>query len=280
MEWDTAATPQTLRFDRTRLTDPPDDAAAVAACFGLSLAPLFEGAEQGTGMRRAFDYVLGQAHRRKLFQDIERKFTFVRRGGESALPERSRLLDQLVESVLHSREVAVTYRHFDGSAEDISVRPLSVCIYDHQLYVVGQKRDGARRLLRLSRIEAMLDAQGATFEYPAKTEYDPRQLFADSFGVFIDDRIPVVDVEVKLDSRWTTHARSHRWHSTQKVEVLSSGEVLVRLRVRVCPEVEAWVLGFGEQAEVLKPAALRARVVARLRVAATRYQADDDGQCG
>jgi predicted DNA-binding transcriptional regulator YafY len=34
----------------------------------------------------------------------------------------------------------------------------------------------------------------------------------------------------------------------------------VRMRVRVCPELVAWVLGFGADVRVVQPAALRARV--------------------
>ena len=37
----------------------------------------------------------------------------------------------------------------------------------------------------------------------------------------------------------------------------------MRLRVRVCPELEAWILGFGEQAEVMAPAKLREKIAGR-----------------
>ena len=61
-------------------------------------------------------------------------------------------------------------------------------------------------------------------------------------------------VELKLHKQWTTYAQSHRWHDSQKVEV-AADHVIVRVHVRVCPELEAWILGFGEEAEVLAPGA-------------------------
>jgi predicted DNA-binding transcriptional regulator YafY len=43
------------------------------------------------------------------------------------------------------------------------------------------------------------------------------------------------------------------------------------LRVRVCPELEAWILGFGEDAEVVAPAALRQRMGQRAQELAKTY---------
>jgi hypothetical protein len=42
----------------------------------------------------------------------------------------------------------------------------------------------------------------------------------------------------------------------------------VRLRVRLCPEVESWILGFGEEAYVVRPKALRLRLEGKVRAAA------------
>ena len=271
MEWDHSRRPKALRFDRSQLSSAPDFSSAIAACFGLTLAPLFEGTAQQSGMRRAFNYVLGQSVRRKVFQDIERKFTFIKCGGESALPERSGVLDDLIDAVLHSREVALSYQHFDGREETLTIQPLSVCICHHQIYIVGRRRDGRLHPFRFSRILGLSEDKGHPFEYPSKEEYDPQRLFSESLGVFFGDIFPMDLVEIKLHPKWTTYARSHRWHPSQQVEVLADGTVMVRLRVRLCHELEAWVLGFGDDAHVLRPASLRARVAGRLRRAADLY---------
>lgn len=271
MVWDTSVSPQALAFDRTKLSNPPEFPAAVAACFGLSLAPLFDGAHQESGMRQAFEYVLGESRRRKVFQDIDRKFTFVRRGGEIALPQRSKELDDLIDDVVHSRTVKMTYRHFGGEVENVTVRPLSLCIYDHQLYLVAESDDRGRYPFRFSRIEAIDEADGEAFVYPPKAEYDAEQLFADSFGVFVNQRIAVENVVVRLAPRWATHARSHRWHLSQRVEILASGEVIVRLCVRVCPELKAWIRSFGPDAVVVEPTELREAIAADFRAAVSKY---------
>ena len=48
------------------------------------------------------------------------------------------------------------------------------------------------------------------------------------------------------------------------------GELVVEMNVKVCPELEAWILGMGEWAEVLEPAWLRSKVAGRVRKMAQR----------
>src|SRR6267142_4395131 len=94
------------------------------------------------------------------------------------------------------------------------------------------------------------------WKYPTRNEYDPQQFFAHSFGIFAGDPAPVVHVVLRLNKKWSTYALTHRWHTTQRITVRPA-EVMVELDVRVCPELEAWILGFSEDAEVIEPAGLR-----------------------
>ena len=48
---------------------------------------------------------------------------------------------------------------------------------------------------------------------------------------------------------------------------MRGGRVHVRMRVRICPEVIQWLLGFGADVQIVAPVALRdriARVAARM----------------
>ncbi len=275
MTWDESSSPKRLAFDRRLLSSPPGYAAAAAACFGLSLSSLFNGAHQESGMRSAFQYVLAQSRRNKVFCDIERKFTFVRRGGESALPENSGLLDDLCDAVIHSKTITMKYAHFDGAVETLEIRPYSLSIYDHQIYVIAERDKGEPYPFRFSRIRSISDQDGESFTYPSKAEYDPRQVFSDSFGIFLDPKNNVADVAIKLSSRWRIHAMSHCWHHSQRVEILPTGEVIVKMRVRTCPELTAWVLSFADDAEVVAPKSLQQEVQRRLSAA---YAKIDQGQ--
>ena len=50
------------------------------------------------------------------------------------------------------------------------------------------------------------------------------------------------------------------WHSTQKVTYNSDGSAIVEFRVDGLGEIFWWILGYGDQVEVLAPKELRQRV--------------------
>jgi hypothetical protein len=114
------------------------------------------------------------------------------------------------------------------------------------------------------------EREEANFSYPTQSEYDPDQIFEDSFGVFLGADFAVRDVQVKLTGGWSNYSQFHRWHRSQRIIRCADG-VIVHLRARVCPELKAWILGFGEDAEVLAPAELRDEIARRLEQAASRY---------
>jgi hypothetical protein len=257
----------TIRMDHAAIAPAPSYATAVAGCLGSSLWPLFEGSTYREGVREAFRDVIGRTRRRAVFRDIDRKFWFLRRGGEVALLDRSPLFDEVIEAVLHHRALSLKYTRFTGASEHLRVEPLSIVVHDHQLYIVARDERGDLHPYRFSRIQEA-EALDDTFDYPSRSEYNPEQVFRDSFGIFLDK--PVVDVVLKLHKQWTTYAQSHRWHDSQKIDV-ARDHVILSMRMRVCPELEAWILGFGEEAEVLGPPDLRTRIARRATALAAAY---------
>jgi predicted DNA-binding transcriptional regulator YafY len=258
-----------VRMDLAAVLPAPEYPTAVAACFGASLWPVFKGSSYENGIRSALSHVVGRTKRRGVFKDIDRKFWFLRRGGEVALRERQSLLDDVIEAVLHHRVVSAEYTRFSGDDERLRLEPLSIVVHDHQLYVVARDAGGAPHPYRFSRLRSV-DVLRETFAYPSRAEYDPERIFQDSFGIFVDP--PVKQVHLRLHARWEVYARTHAWHDSQRVDFGADG-VHVLLRVRLCPELEAWILGFGADAAVIGPVELRNRV-ARRAVATARLYAE------
>ena len=62
-------------------------------------------------------------------------------------------------------------------------------------------------------------------------------------------------------------------HPSQEMNPLGEDGLELTMEVAVNPELERWILGWGEQAEVLESAALREKIIGRLRQTAARYQA-------
>jgi len=246
----------------------PSKRATVGACVAASLASIFEGSQHERNLKDARDYLLKL--RRANYGDLDRKFLFAPKGGEYALPEGREQLDEVIDAILESRLLAFAYRHADGHEERLSVRPLTLVIYNQQFYLLAWRADGSPYCYRFARMSDV-NASDEFFGYPSKIEFEPRAVFAPAFGIFISGKGPMEDVHVAISGDWANFATTHRWHSSQQVEKRADGSVVVKLHVRHCPELETWVLGFGEHAVVLKPERLRKTVDARLRRAAREY---------
>ncbi len=265
-----------VRIDRSKITGGAERvpiATMIAACVGASLAKLFEGTTYEKGMHDLVQYVSREAVHPERFQDSRRQFVFLVRGGEKALPEKEDVLEEVVDALQRRRGLQIRYRDFVGARKSVRIEPLSLAVYDHQLYVIGRPRGGPTHAYRFSRIETA-ETVGGTFPYPDKDSYDPERVFADSFGIIVDDKYPIEQIEMSLAPRWVSFVRSHRWHRSQE-SFVRSGRVHLRLRVRLCPELVSWILGFGPEARVIGPPRLK-RQIGRLaqRMARTHRAAD------
>jgi predicted DNA-binding transcriptional regulator YafY len=260
-----------IRFDFGDAVPRPSHPSAVAACWAAGVADVFAGSDYERGVRDALAYVTTRARRSSEFKNVDRKFLFLARGGESSLPDAAGHLDDLIDSVLRNRYTTIQYLHFGGDEERVRIQPLSMAIYDHQLYVIGARDDGTRHPFRLSRIRSV-SAGTESFAYPDRAVYDPKQLFRDSFGIFIDETKAVVRIRMRLDERWRVHCRTHRWHPSQRIDDVPGG-VVVTMSARPCPELKAWILGFGSEAVVLEPAELADEIGSTVAQAASKYAA-------
>ena len=68
-----------------------------------------------------------------------------------------------------------------------------------------------------------------------------------------------VDIVIKFDQYQARWIRERQWHSSQQIEELPSGELILRLKVGGLQEVKRWVMGYGPHAEVLQPESLRSQ---------------------
>ena len=68
------------------------------------------------------------------------------------------------------------------------------------------------------------------------------------------------NIVIKFDEYQTRWIRERQWHTSQQIEELPSGELILRLRVGGLGEVKRWVMGYGSHAEVLEPKNLRREI--------------------
>lgn len=270
------ATRGALRQESIRLvgvrSGEPEHEVAIAASLGAAAADLFHGTALQVGMKKALGYVISASTNADKFKNLDRKFFFVRRSGERALPQNAAMLERIAGAVIDQRPLRIAYTGFDGDlVRKETIEPLSIAIHDHQIYVIAKRRgDESLRTYRFSRFKDV-QRTGSSFKYPEPDDFDPPGLFRDSFGIFLGttERRPV-DVRLRLSTKWKHYATCQRWHESQDVTQLDDG-VELRLHLRICDELKMWIQSFGPDAEVLEPAFLREEMSLRARDLAALY---------
>jgi predicted DNA-binding transcriptional regulator YafY len=98
--------------------------------------------------------------------------------------------------------------------------------------------------------------------------FDPKRYESEAFGVQWEKPITVV---VRFNARQAPFVREREWHPTQRLRELRGGGVELTFRAGGMFEIRRWVLGWGDAAEVVKPAELRRSVVHSLTDALEGY---------
>ena len=175
--------------------------------------------------------------------------------------------DTVSQAVLTSEELEFSYQKLGSEkAETRRVQPLHLACIDNQWYLFGSdlNRDGSIRTFALTRMAGLVGT-GRRFDRPAGFSLDEH--LADSFGVFSSQEAE--EVRLRFAPFGARLIRERDWHPSQKLETLPDGSLELSMHVGVSPEVQKWVLGWGEHVEVLAPASLRgyvARTAAQMAV--------------
>lgn len=199
------------------------------------------------------------------WHDLEKALS-VRRGGAGLADMQ--VFDALAKAVLDGAEVEFAYHKLAGEKpERRTVRPYHLGCIENQWYLFAH--DGARRALRtfaLPRV-ASVTRTGAKFRRPK--DFSLAKMLEGSFAVFEGGHAKAVKVRFRGVAARLVGERS--WHPSQSIKAVKGG-VLLEMRVGLSPDLRQWILGWGEEAEVLAPTELRRDVARAVRMAAEVYE--------
>ena len=97
-----------------------------------------------------------------------------------------------------------------------------------------------------------------------------RKYMADAFAIQKGEK--AVAVSVRFAARQARWIRERRWHKSARVQEQLDGGLVLHLQVAETSEIKRWVLQFGSEAEILRPASLRRAVAQEIQAAAKAYR--------
>jgi predicted DNA-binding transcriptional regulator YafY len=188
-------------------------------------------------------------------------------------PGFRRNVQALTEAWITSRVVEFDYdaRAYEGGTGTRRVRPYLIepSALTRGLYLVGhdEERD-ATRTFKVERV-GNVSLTPRTFEPPEA--YRAGSVLAAAWDVIGDQ--PAIDVVLRFGPAVASRVAEARWHRSQTTEPQADGSLLWRATVAGPLEIGIWILGWGDDVEVVSPPELRDRIAGQLARAAALYEA-------
>ena len=188
-------------------------------------------------------------------------------------PRFTKVFRVLAEGWAHRRVVEIEY---DAGVYDVSkparkarVHPLAIepSALTHALYLLAF--DEGRKARRTFKVERIISASLTPDTFEPPDGYSAAAELARAWDVIADEE--PVRVVIRFSPAVAKRAAETRWHPSQELEQQPDGSLHWSGRVSGMREIRIWILGWGADAEVLEPAALRDDVAIELRRATALY---------
>ena len=167
------------------------------------------------------------------------------------------IFHKLIRALGERRICKIHYQAiWDGKAKSYYIKPLKIFSHKDSVYLHGRlarapgetyREPDFDPLLAVHRIKDV-DITDRHFKYPS--DYDFEELFNRDFGVIKDESFKV---EVEFTG-WAADFVSERvWSPDQKIIRKRDGSIRLIFTTSSEPEFISWVLGFKDEARVIKP---------------------------
>lgn len=143
----------------------------------------------------------------------------------------------------------------------VRLHPYRLCLVRQAWYLIARSRDEAEpKTYRVSRFIGL-----ATRELRATVpdDFDVNAYLGSAWSVYRGE--PTCDVEILFAPPAASQMAETKWHHTQHVRRHRDGSATLCVRVDGLDEIVWWLMGWAPFARVIRPAALRERLVEELR---------------
>jgi len=109
---------------------------------------------------------------------------------------------------------------------------------------------------KMSRIE---DIQIRPDTYIIPPDFNAIEYLSSAWAVFVEE--PVERVKLCFKPRLSRPIQEARWHPSQVMEPQEDGSLIMELSVNNTYDFRSWILGWGDEVEVLEPVKLRNQII-------------------
>lgn len=167
---------------------------------------------------------------------------------------------RLLEALAGRRAVRIRYRSLaENRTLQTKVSPYRLLFSRRSWYLIG--RSSVHRATRTFNVGRIEDLTVLEDRCRVPRGFSVSRYLRNAWHL-VPEPGPDRDVTVRFGPRVAANVAEVAWHKTQRLESRPDGSLDFHVRVSGLQEISWWILGYGAQAEVLRPAELR-RIIAR-----------------
>ncbi len=177
------------------------------------------------------------------------------------------IIDDLIDAIARHITCKITYRSAKRVERDHLIHPLCLVWHRGALYAFcrfSPRKEIGR--IAVHRIESLEQTTGRFS--PPRTQLE--NLARRSFGIY-ENEAEEKDVEILFSASSAWRIAERIWHPDQRLTLLPDGRLSFEIRTSARWEIESWVLGWGGEAELVRPVAWRDELSARARAVAEAH---------
>lgn len=177
---------------------------------------------------------------------------------------------QLVDAIAARCVVRITYASLtEWEVIETRLRPYQLLFNRHSWYVIGRSSlHGEPRTFNLGRIRSIVTT-GERYAMPRG--FSVERYLGNAWNI-MPQAGPDSHVVVRFASLVAQNVAEVAWHKSQCLEFREDGSLDFHVQVSGLSEIVWWILSYGDQAEVLKPARLRRLVAQRVANMSRMYE--------
>ncbi|MCG3180314.1 MAG: hypothetical protein BIFFINMI_02673 [Phycisphaerae bacterium] len=181
--------------------------------------------------------------------------------------------DEVQKAIVETRKVEIAYVSFFERGQIVTeLSPYRLFYFQRAWYVIGHSSlHKTVRTFKLGRIRRLTPLGRL---YVPDPDFSVEKHLGNAWGMIPEGH--EYAVRLRFSPMVASNVAEVVWHRTQKVEFARDGSAEFTATVDGLSEISWWILGYGDQVEVLAPAALRKRV----RDMAKAVVARNEGRAG
>jgi predicted DNA-binding transcriptional regulator YafY len=180
-------------------------------------------------------------------------------------------LDFIYRAIMDRKVICLSYQSFKAKrAQELIYHPYILKEYNNRWFVIGNIDNSTNiQVFALDRIISLQQLNKPI--YRTNPNFDGESFFKDIIGVTVMEGSPIETITIKASLLDAPYLITKPIHTSQKILERQEDGVLLQFTMKVNPELERMLLGFGAGIEVLSPRLLRNKMKRHLEKALERY---------